>query len=247
MNLGIGARLWEGRWTTRVFAQNRNCVEGVGGYLGLAPRHLGLLGRHRSLVGASHRGMRGSSRHLLMAAAVVVVGLTTHGTAAASCAAPHPLTPPTTIFTGRLVGEAGQGAVDTLFEFTVDSVERGDVSGHAVVNISVDQRVRTPNGKVVWRSFSNSIGPPPLAGAAYRVEAYRAGPGGDPRLLFVNACGGSLSLLAPAPSLQASTPPSTLGPRQPRAVSLLVAATPLVVVGAAISWLWTRARAGPPS
>jgi hypothetical protein len=115
-----------------------------------------------------------------------------------------------------------------LFAFEVDSVQRGQVPERTIVDITVDKRVRGPDGQVLVQSSSNSIGSPPKVGGRYRVEAYRGDPGGHPRL-FVNACGGSLRPLAMA---------ATKRPQEP---SIPVAVAPLVVVAStAAVYLWRR-------
>lgn len=144
---------------------------------------------------------------------VILVGLTVivgGGAAIASCAGPPPGTTPAPLptFTGRLIGKVGAGTAGTLFEFVVESVERGDIPDRATVDIDVDEVIHGPKGDIVGLS-SNSIGPPPIAGERYRVEAYRGGVGGPvdtdgrPRL-FVNLCGGSLQLLEASPIARTS-------------------------------------------
>lgn len=130
----------------------------------------------------------------LAAGVAIVAGVR----AAASCAGPPPGESPRPssgpVFTGELLSEVGEGTAGTLFEFRVESVERGEVPERVVVDISVDKEVRQPDGQAVLQFSSISIGPAPALGQSYRVETYRGNPGGQPRL-FVNACGGSLRRL----------------------------------------------------
>lgn len=146
----------------------------------------------------------------------VVLGTTP---ASASCSGPPvgqtPSPPTGPIFEGQLVSEVGGGTAGTLFEFSVDSVVRGEVPKRVVVDITVDKSFRRPDGQVIGQTSSNSIGAPPKVGGRYRVEAYRGNPGGRPRL-FVNGCGGSLRRLSAKPGPNSSvaretTPSSSAG------------------------------------
>jgi hypothetical protein len=155
------------------------------------PASGGVLGRMER-----HRGWA-----LLMPALVAAVIL--GGSAArASCAGPPPgetpRPPSGPIFVGRLLAEVGEGTSGRLFEFDVESVERGEIPDRVVVDISVNRVIRRSDGELIMEASSVAIGPSPALGAMYRVEAYRGNPGGKPRL-FVNLCGGSLRRWAAEP------------------------------------------------
>lgn len=152
--------------------------------------------------------------------------------ALASCGPRQSPRPPgDPVFTGELLSEVGSGTAGTLFEFRVDWVERGQVPERVIVDIAVDKEFRQPDGEVIRRSSSISIGSPPAIGETYRVEPYRGNPGGQSRL-FVNACGGNLRRVA--------TERAASDPRSPK---VAIGATGVVLLGLAI---YLRRRLAAP-
>jgi hypothetical protein len=152
-------------------------------------------------------------------------------------------------FHGRLVREAGQGTAGTLYEFTVESVDRGNVTAPAIVDIDVDREVTGPSGERLRQTSSESIGAAPVPGRRYHVEAYVGtyAPGA-PRL-FLNGCGGKLEEAVQSDSTTASNA-GGVSHRDPhpsgaaRAVGLMVAGAGAVTIAVAVGLLRRRRDVG---
>jgi hypothetical protein len=143
--------------------------------------------------------MARSARSVLLI--VVVTALASvSGRAAAVCGrapSPAPRSPSAQpAFVGRMLSAVAGGTNGTRYLFDVETVQSGEVTDPADVDISVITYGRDASGRVATVGSSAGAIAPPQEGARYRVEAYVGRPNGE-RRLFIGECGGSLQFLAP--------------------------------------------------
>jgi hypothetical protein len=172
--------------------------------------------------------MRMGSRLRAIAFAVVVVGglvvLDVGPAGACSCSAREEQ--PEVAFVGTPVDRPPFQSLQGRWTFSVHEVIRGGVGEEVQVSLSTED---PPDENGMQVAGGCSLGPSPLMGGIYEVEAY-LGDGGEADDLFANSCAGSLTELAAPPDVPAVTEPRASDSLLPYAFAASVGMLVVVVV-----------------